>query len=104
MQKNISDKTFAAKIRQRQYVSGSHLKLRHVLDLQTSYPTPRQGSGTFRFRFRMIGKPNPLGKADPDPEKEYDFWVEYRISYTFGYRGDLFQFAPSRPIVLCFPN
>ena len=40
-------------------------------------------SALFTFQFAMIGRPNPPGKADPNPEKIFDFVVHYAVVYKF---------------------
>jgi hypothetical protein len=53
-----------------------------ALDLEVSRPQ-RTGRGAFKISFLMIGRPNPKGTADPNPQKRFDFAVEYRVEYEF---------------------
>jgi len=88
----------------RSYVPENPNNLR-VLDLEVTRPQ-RLGHGTFRFRFKMIGRPNPLGTADPNPEQIFSFFVEYRIAYDFivagNGRGEVTELSVQRgPLVSC---
>jgi hypothetical protein len=60
------------------------------------------GSGKFILEFRVIGRPNPPGQPDPNPNKTFFFTVNYKVIYTFDNKVRALNLGD--PMICCNPN